>query len=151
MVSRLENGGVMGKFGFAKPSWKRALGISSLKGKISREIGIPLTKSGREKKFGRLGAKYVWTLGLMTGRAVKQDEGSPFEYAYQTAPRQSFLGAVVSAVFRLLVLAVALVCFTLAWGVHSGGGTADGMWFLVALGGVCLLIVLRRSKVDRRA
>jgi len=40
------------KFGFSW-SWKRALGISSTKGKISRKIGIPLTKSGRQKKIGR--------------------------------------------------------------------------------------------------
>ena len=33
-------------------SIKRALGISSAKRKISRAIGIPLTKSGREKKVG---------------------------------------------------------------------------------------------------
>lgn len=40
------------KFGFSF-SWKRALGISSTKGKISKKIGIPLTKSGRERKIGR--------------------------------------------------------------------------------------------------
>src|SRR5438034_1387500 len=41
------------KFGFSF-SWKRALGISSFKGKVSRLIGIPLTKSGRQRKAGRL-------------------------------------------------------------------------------------------------
>jgi hypothetical protein len=41
------------KFGFSF-SWKRALGISAFKGKISRFIGIPLTKSGRQRKAGRL-------------------------------------------------------------------------------------------------
>lgn len=41
------------KFGFSF-SWKRALGISAAKGKISRLIGIPLTKSGRHRKVGRL-------------------------------------------------------------------------------------------------
>jgi len=35
-------------------SWKRALGISAIKGKISRGIGIPLTKSGRQRKAGRM-------------------------------------------------------------------------------------------------
>jgi hypothetical protein len=35
-------------------SWKRALGISGIKGRISRNISIPLTKSGRERKVGRL-------------------------------------------------------------------------------------------------
>ena len=40
------------KYGFSF-SWKRALGISGFKNRISRKIGIPLTKSGREKKLGR--------------------------------------------------------------------------------------------------
>lgn len=35
-------------------SWKRAVGLSAMKGKVSREIGIPLTESGRERKLGRL-------------------------------------------------------------------------------------------------
>jgi TM2 domain-containing membrane protein YozV len=47
----------MGKFGFSKPSWRRALGVSAAKGKVSRAIGIPLTKSGRQKKLGRLAEK----------------------------------------------------------------------------------------------
>lgn len=40
------------KFGISF-SWKRALGISGIKNRISRQIGIPLTKSGRDQKFGR--------------------------------------------------------------------------------------------------
>lgn len=40
------------KFG-ASFSWKRALGISGIKNRISRQIGISLTKSGRDQKFGR--------------------------------------------------------------------------------------------------
>lgn len=38
-------------FGFAF-SWKRAVGISALKGRMSRKIGIPLTRQGRERKMG---------------------------------------------------------------------------------------------------
>lgn len=34
-------------------SWKRAIGISGMKNRISRKIGIPLTRSGRERKVGR--------------------------------------------------------------------------------------------------
>ncbi|RJX18451.1 MAG: hypothetical protein C4575_10610 [Desulforudis sp.] len=34
-------------------SWKRALGISAAKGKLSRQIGIPLTRSGRQRKIGK--------------------------------------------------------------------------------------------------
>lgn len=33
-------------------SWKRALGISQAKQKISRETGIPLSKAGIERKIG---------------------------------------------------------------------------------------------------
>ena len=35
-------------------SLKRALGISGIKNRVSRQIGIPLTKSGLERKIGRL-------------------------------------------------------------------------------------------------
>lgn len=39
------------KFGFSF-SWKRLLGISSAKGKLSRKLGIPLTRAGRQRKVG---------------------------------------------------------------------------------------------------
>jgi len=35
-------------------SWKRFFGISAAKSRISRSIGVPLTKSGRERKIGRM-------------------------------------------------------------------------------------------------
>lgn len=35
-------------------SWKRLLGISAFKSRISRYTGIPLTKSGRQQKIGRM-------------------------------------------------------------------------------------------------
>jgi len=35
-------------------SWKRALGISGYKNKISRQIGIPLTRNGRRMKYGKM-------------------------------------------------------------------------------------------------
>lgn len=41
----------MNKGGF---SLKRLLGISKVKSKISRKIGIPTTKSGRQRKFGKI-------------------------------------------------------------------------------------------------
>lgn len=34
-------------------SWKRAVGISAAKGKISRATGIPLTRAGRQRKVGK--------------------------------------------------------------------------------------------------
>lgn len=41
------------KFGFSF-SWKRAVGISALKSKISKNIGIPLTRQGRQRKIGQV-------------------------------------------------------------------------------------------------
>lgn len=35
-------------------SWRRALGISAAKARFSRRIGIPLTRSGRQRKIGKL-------------------------------------------------------------------------------------------------
>ena len=35
-------------------SWKRAVGISSAKQNIAKKTGIPTTKSGRQKKVGKL-------------------------------------------------------------------------------------------------
>lgn len=44
----------MNKGGF---SWKRLLGVSRLKSNLSRKIGIPLTRSGRNQKIGRMVSK----------------------------------------------------------------------------------------------
>lgn len=46
----------MNKGGF---SWRRFFGISATKSKISRAIGIPLTKSGRQRKLGALTGKLI--------------------------------------------------------------------------------------------
>jgi hypothetical protein len=35
-------------------SWKRATGISAAKARISRKTGIPLSRSGRQRKIGRM-------------------------------------------------------------------------------------------------
>jgi hypothetical protein len=35
-------------------SWKRAVGVTKVKQKISRKTGIPLTKSGRQRKIGKM-------------------------------------------------------------------------------------------------
>lgn len=34
-------------------SWKRALGITKLKQQISRKTGVPMSKSGVERKIGK--------------------------------------------------------------------------------------------------
>ncbi len=43
-------------------SWKRLLGITSFKSKLSRKTGIPLSKASLERKFGRLMIKLGWRL-----------------------------------------------------------------------------------------
>ena len=48
--------------GFTKFSWKRALGISGAKNRMSRAIRVLLTKSGRERKFGKKFVDFVGTL-----------------------------------------------------------------------------------------
>ena len=35
-------------------SWKRALGITKTKTKISKATGTPTTKAGRQRKLGKL-------------------------------------------------------------------------------------------------
>ena len=34
-------------------SWRRALGIAQAQAKLSRQIGIPLSRAGRQRKLGR--------------------------------------------------------------------------------------------------
>lgn len=43
-------------------SWRRFLGISAAKARISRKIGIPLTRSGRQRKLGALVEKLLLSL-----------------------------------------------------------------------------------------
>jgi hypothetical protein len=35
-------------------SWRRFFGVSKAKNRISRAIGVPLSRSGRQRKFGRM-------------------------------------------------------------------------------------------------
>jgi hypothetical protein len=35
-------------------SWRRFVGVSALKARFSRQIGIPLTRTGRRQKLGSL-------------------------------------------------------------------------------------------------
>jgi hypothetical protein len=41
-------------------SWKRALGVSAVKGRIARATGVPLTRSGRQRKLGRAAPSMVF-------------------------------------------------------------------------------------------
>lgn len=58
----------MNKGGF---SWKKLSGISQVKSNISRKTGIPLTKSGRHQKIGRIVSKgCVVTLLCLIGLPI---------------------------------------------------------------------------------
>jgi hypothetical protein len=53
-------------------SWKRAIGLSSAKGNLSRQLGVPLTKAGRQRKVGKamgccVPAAFILTGGLGLG------------------------------------------------------------------------------------
>lgn len=64
-------------YGFSfSPS--RALGISATKGRISRAIGIPLTKSGRDRKFGR-GLSGLLTTAALASIASSSKASTPNE------------------------------------------------------------------------
>jgi len=41
------------KYGFSF-SWRRLLGVQTVKQKIARATGIPTTRQGRQRKLGRL-------------------------------------------------------------------------------------------------
>ena len=44
-------------------SWKRALGVSQAQARLSRQIGIPLSRSGRQRAAGRsLGCSWVFLI-----------------------------------------------------------------------------------------
>jgi len=56
--------------GFGGFSWKRAIGISKAKANVSRAIGVPLTRSGRQQKLARgLGCCVVLVAVLLAALA----------------------------------------------------------------------------------
>ena len=55
----------MNKGGF---SWKKLSGYSGAKSNVSRKIGIPLTKSGRNQKIGRIVSKGC--LGMLLAMTI---------------------------------------------------------------------------------
>lgn len=48
-------------------SWKRALGVSQAQAKLSRQLGIPLSRSGRQQKLGRALGGCCWVLLIPMG------------------------------------------------------------------------------------
>lgn len=91
------------KFGFSW-SWRRASGLSAMKGKLSREIGIPLTRSGRERKLGRLLMGGSIPLMVSGNRSARGTKGWPMIIAvcpycgHQQQIRATTIGAVKKCV-----------------------------------------------------
>ena len=56
------------KYGFSF-SWMRASGLSSAKGRLSRQTGIPLSRSGRQRKVGRAAGCLI-LIGLIAGGII---------------------------------------------------------------------------------
>jgi len=48
-------------------SWKRASGLSSAKQKVSRNLGVPLTRAGRQRKLGKAIGCCIPLLALLGG------------------------------------------------------------------------------------
>jgi hypothetical protein len=46
--------------GFGGFSWRRALGLSAAKARLSRRIGVPLTRSGRQRKVGAFVGRWLF-------------------------------------------------------------------------------------------
>ena len=89
------------KFGFSF-SWKRASGLSAAKGKISRAIGIPLTREGRRRKFGLFG------LGALTSRSSTSESPKSPAANEGTSGCVGCLGLLI--VVPLLVYFIGKVC-----------------------------------------
>ena len=91
------------KFGVSF-SAKRAMGISAAKGKISRAIGVPLTRSGRQKKVGRIMGGFG--LPFLGGKSSSQS------HDYYEQPSRSVLGTLFSALVKAVVIVV-IICIAL--------------------------------------
>lgn len=88
--------------GFGGFSWKRAIGYTKAKTRLSRKVGIPFTRSGRERKLG--GALYGNIFGVFVGNN-KQKVSCPQE-------EQSFTSSVMSSLWFIFVISVILLILT---------------------------------------
>jgi len=50
-------------------SWRRAMGVSQAQARLSRKIGIPLSRSGRQRKAGRM-VGCALPLAVLTGAGL---------------------------------------------------------------------------------
>ena len=99
----------MSKLGFSW-SWRRATGVSTIKQRIARATGIPTTRSGRERKIGRMlgAAWWAWLIGDATPTQPVEQEHEPERYCYEK-PRPH-----TEAWLRFFCRRLAGVCLMLA-------------------------------------
>lgn len=149
----------MGKAGFSW-SWKRAVGISALKGKISRNIGIPLTRSGRQRKLGRMVERFGLGLLLADGDETTE-ERTPRQIATRRLePRvlkphymESFWRFALRRLAGLLVflVSVLLAIVAVSW-VMDGKSWISGSVLMFAVPGcVGLLASVRLMRARKRS
>jgi len=81
------------KHGFSF-SWKRATGLSGAKGRISRQIGIPLTRSGRQRKFGKWGLGSLFSSSKSKRQSVPTGRGTCPKCGVAFNVRASSIGTV---------------------------------------------------------
>jgi hypothetical protein len=93
------------KFGVSF-SWKRATGVSAFKGKVSRSIGIPLTRSGRERKAGRLLLGVFPLYGAGVGR---RHSTTAYEASGAAAGERSAIASLVVALAWISITAFVAV------------------------------------------
>jgi hypothetical protein len=118
------------KFGFSW-SWRRATGLSAAKGRISRAIGIPLTRSGRRQKVGRLLGGWLG-LSFLLGGARRRTAAAGAEPAAQASAMESPPTIPQAVATPLTICAPAIVQSTDATSVASDrlhrGGRLIGAW-----------------------
>ena len=94
--------GSMGrKHGFSF-SWKRAMGISAAKGRLSRRIGIPLTRSGRQRKFGKWGLRPLFSPVRSRSVSTPMGHGCCPQCGVKFNARASSIGTVKIEMSRLV-------------------------------------------------
>jgi hypothetical protein len=89
-------------------SWKRATGLSNAKRQLSRQLGVPLTKAGRQRKIGKALGCCVPTAFLVVGlSAVLSIAGCAHHYTGATFadPYGFFSGIWHGIVWPLALLA----------------------------------------------
>lgn len=111
-------------------SWRRALGVSAAQGRLSRAIGIPLSKSGRQRKIGRLAAGSIASLFVEASAAAITASARSAPRKDRASPSPTHLGAadtfgIIMVMVVVFFLSVAITgSATMPWVLAIGAGVA---------------------------